>query len=132
MTFGEEAPRKSKTSKDDSKKKKGDSNYVTFVERPDYSDDEDYPDVDWRSAEPIKPKQKGGTLTQTGMLYNKFRKIKDRYRHNLIEKHKEDDKKLQIEAMKKDGMELKGFSSFDKQEKEIEYLKFKNAEYAVN
>ena len=64
------------------------------MERPDYSDDEDHDDVDWKSAEPIKPKLKGGHLTQTSVLYNKYRKIKDRYRHNLIEENKEKDKKL--------------------------------------
>lgn len=64
------------------------------MERPDYSDDEDNEDLDWNGAEPIKPKKKGGHLTKTSTLYNKFRKIKDRYRNTLVEEAKEKDKQL--------------------------------------
>ena len=70
-------------------------------------------------------------MSRTATLYNKFRLAKDRYRNKQIKIDKEDDKQRQIKAMKDgNGLELRGFSSFDKQSEQIEYAEFVQTEYS--
>ena len=102
-----------------------DTNYIAFIEKPDYDDDEIEEELEnllkmpgaaafTNQAEKNKIKNKG-KKNQTIQLYEKYRKINERNRLRLKLKMDEDEKNLKISAIKSGrGSELKKPSSFEK------------------
>jgi len=115
-----------------------DGNYQMITKKPDYEDDRDVDDMIYNMqhkghGHKMKNEEdgkKGGRRTQTLLLYEKFKRIKERNRQKVIDEMQAEEKTMKMNMIKKGvGNELQGLSSFDKQEDNNEFQDFMNREY---